>query len=81
MFKNKITEIMRLDCTLQYSTLQLIINENYTVIFKYYYDTDTPEIIFNELIGEKIFLDPDELRFFLRPLSKYNSRYIAIKNA
>lgn len=78
--KNIITESGRLDYNLQYCTIQLILNHDMDIIFKYYYNTDTIEIIFNDLMQEKIFLDPDELKFFLNPLTKYNSRFISIKN-
>ena len=80
LLKNKITEIIRLDNNLQYCTLQLTVNASCAIIFKYYYDKDTPEIIFNDLVQEKIFIDPDELVFFIKPLAKYNSRFISIKN-
>jgi len=78
--KNIITESGRLDYNLQYCTIRLFINHNMDLTFKYYYNTDTTEIIFNDLMQEKIFLDPDELKFFLNPLTKYNSRFISIKN-
>ncbi len=78
--KNKITEILRTDNNRYKSNIQLTINNNIIIIFKYYYNSDTPNIIYNELIHEKIFLDYNELMFFLNPFSKYNSRYIRIKN-
>jgi len=78
--KNKITEIIRTDNNRYNGNIQLTINNNIIIIFKYYYNSDTPNIIYNELIDEKIFLDYDELMFFLNPFSKYNSRYIRIKN-
>lgn len=78
--KNKITEILRTDNNRYNGNIQLTINNNIIIIFKYYYNSDTPNIIYNELIDEKIFLDYDELMFFLNPFSKYNSRYIRIKN-
>jgi hypothetical protein len=80
LFKNIITESERLDYNLQYCTIQLIINYTIAITFKSYYNMDTIEIIFNDLVQEKIFLDPDQLNFFLKPLTKYNSRFISIKN-
>ena len=80
LLKNKITEIVRLNYNLDYCNLELIINDIITISFEYYYNIDTPNIIYNELLQDKIFLDPDELNFFLRPFNKYNSRIISIKN-
>jgi hypothetical protein len=80
LLRNKITGIQRIDDNLHNCTLQLTINNDILVIFKYYYGNDSANIIYNELIQEKIFLDPDELRFFIRPFSNSTSRFISIKN-
>ena len=62
--KNKITEILRPDNNRYKGNIQLTINNNIIIIFKYYYNSDTPNIIYNELIHEKIFLKDNGLNVY-----------------